>query len=125
APSTPNSIHNFNANPSSPFSRLGPVRGSGSISSLNPSVMFSALPSNSSATSPGRTGIQAPNHTHHHPRYNPRPGSPPNENASMITLASSAYAQTGQRYETWLGDSQSQLMSDNASHSVLLDDLLP
>jgi hypothetical protein len=43
----------------------------------------------------------------------------------MITLASSAYASAGQRYDVWPGDSQSQLMSDNASHSVLLDDLLP
>jgi len=43
----------------------------------------------------------------------------------MITLASSAYATgPGQRYDVWNGDSQSQLMPDNASHTVL-DDLLP
>lgn len=42
----------------------------------------------------------------------------------MITLASSAYASAGQRYDIWSGDSQSQLVHDNASHSVL-EDLLP
>ncbi|KZP24644.1 hypothetical protein FIBSPDRAFT_1042095 [Athelia psychrophila] len=37
------------------------------------------------------TQIQAPLHTAHHPRNNPRPSSPPQDNASMLTLASSAY----------------------------------
>ncbi|KAG8880693.1 hypothetical protein FRB97_000569 [Tulasnella sp. 331] len=32
---------------------------------------------------------QAPNLTHHHPRNNPRPSSPPPDNASTLTLASS------------------------------------
>jgi hypothetical protein len=36
--------------------------------------------------------MQVPLHTHHHPRNNPNPSSPPLDNASMLTLASSAYA---------------------------------
>ncbi|KAF9221853.1 hypothetical protein BS17DRAFT_818967 [Gyrodon lividus] len=42
-------------------------------------------------------GLQAPLHTAHHPRNNPRPSSPPLDNASMLTLASSAYAIPGAR----------------------------
>jgi len=36
--------------------------------------------------------VQAPLHTAHHPRNNPRPSSPPLDNASVLTLASSAFA---------------------------------
>lgn len=36
--------------------------------------------------------IQAPKHTHPHPRDNPRPASPPRPNASTLTLASSTFA---------------------------------
>lgn len=36
--------------------------------------------------------MQVPLHTHHHPRNNPNPTSPPLDNASTLTLASSAYA---------------------------------
>ncbi|EIN10353.1 hypothetical protein PUNSTDRAFT_132447 [Punctularia strigosozonata HHB-11173 SS5] len=41
--------------------------------------------------------VQAPNHTVHHPRDNPRPSSPPPDDASVLTLASSAYAVPGAR----------------------------
>lgn len=41
--------------------------------------------------------VQAPLHTQHHPRNNPRPSSPPLDNASVLTLASSAYAHPGLR----------------------------
>jgi len=78
------------------------------------SITFSALPpspqspsgpqpnfgSSSSTTGPqGATlnGLQAPLHTAHHPRNNPRPWSPPSDNASVITLASSAFAIPGAR----------------------------
>jgi hypothetical protein len=68
---------------------------------------FSALPASqtpsrpasprdgANATAGGSTGngtIQAPLHTAHHPRNNPRPSSPPLDNASVVTLASSAFA---------------------------------
>ncbi|KAF9008868.1 hypothetical protein BDQ17DRAFT_1349102 [Cyathus striatus] len=39
--------------------------------------------------------VQAPLHTAHHPRNNPRPSSPPLDNASVLTLASSAFAFAG------------------------------
>ncbi|KAL4076010.1 hypothetical protein V8B97DRAFT_1924826 [Scleroderma yunnanense] len=42
-------------------------------------------------------GLQAPLHTAHHPRNNPRPWSPPPDNASVLTLASSAFAIPGAR----------------------------
>ncbi|KAL0070922.1 hypothetical protein AAF712_002143 [Marasmius tenuissimus] len=41
--------------------------------------------------------VQAPLHTTHHPRNNPRPLSPPPDDASVLTLASSAYAIPGLR----------------------------
>ncbi|KAI0079664.1 hypothetical protein K474DRAFT_1683058 [Panus rudis PR-1116 ss-1] len=70
------------------------------------SITFSALPP---ATVPSRPGssahshlptvssrgaisLQAPQHTTHHPRNNPRPSSPPPDDASVLTLASSAFA---------------------------------
>ncbi|KAJ7638635.1 hypothetical protein FB45DRAFT_903416 [Roridomyces roridus] len=83
--------------PAAPINRLhvrssstntnSPVVGSGA------SVTFSALPP--SPISPPHSNlnsVQAPLHTTHHPRNNPRPSSPPLDNASMLTLASSAYA---------------------------------
>ena len=39
--------------------------------------------------------VQAPLHTAHHPRNNPRPSSPPMDNASVLTLASSAFGMPG------------------------------
>lgn len=76
------------------------------------SVTFSALPnlqsssrpssiSNPGGSNPNETiaqsngpmaTVQAPLHTAHHPRNNPRPSSPPLDNASVLTLASSAFA---------------------------------
>ncbi|KAF8138189.1 hypothetical protein EV363DRAFT_1393656 [Boletus edulis] len=80
------------------------------------SITFSALPSPQSASHPSSSlahanhalsssgllghnahGLQAPLHTAHHPRNNPRPSSPPLDNASVLTLASSAYAIPGAR----------------------------
>ncbi|KXN86337.1 hypothetical protein AN958_10199 [Leucoagaricus sp. SymC.cos] len=67
----------------------------------NTAVSFSALPSQSRPSSQTNhltrgagplSPIQAPLHTTHHPRNNPRPSSPPLDNASVLTLASSAYA---------------------------------
>ncbi|KAF9535082.1 hypothetical protein CPB83DRAFT_843440 [Crepidotus variabilis] len=99
-----------------PLHRLAPhVRQSSSLSgqgmlNTGTSITFSALPSPqpssrpssvrnpgsfSSVTAlapPGHNAVQAPLHTAHHPRNNPRPSSPPMDNASMLTLASSAFA---------------------------------
>jgi hypothetical protein len=76
------------------------------------SITFSPFPQSSSRpssltqpSSPGAQSgptlavpsVQAPQHTAHHPRNNPRPSSPPLDNASVLTLASSAYAVPGLR----------------------------
>ncbi|OCF45492.1 hypothetical protein I317_00739 [Kwoniella heveanensis CBS 569] len=39
----------------------------------------------------GHNMVQAPKHTNPHPVHNPRPSSPPGDNASMLTLASSTF----------------------------------
>ena len=79
---------------------------------LGVSITFSPFPQSSSRpaslthpSSPGPQSnpalavpsVQAPQHTAHHPRNNPRPSSPPLDNASVLTLASSAYAVPGLR----------------------------
>ncbi|KAF8320664.1 hypothetical protein DL93DRAFT_1719182 [Clavulina sp. PMI_390] len=49
-----------------------------------------AVPSTSSAVP--KLAIHIPGHSHLHPRNNPRPASPPMDNASTLTLASSTFA---------------------------------
>ncbi|KAJ7699892.1 hypothetical protein B0H17DRAFT_1047539 [Mycena rosella] len=100
--------------PCGPISRLhvrssstnttSPVVGSGAsitFSALPPSPVSvdastrnqTSNPSFSQTTPQGNvSSVQAPLHTAHHPRNNPRPSSPPLDNASVLTLASSAYA---------------------------------
>jgi hypothetical protein len=51
------------------------------VSVLAAAVTFSHLP-----------GTTIPNHSHPHPRNNPHPSSPPLDNASTLTLASSTFA---------------------------------
>ncbi|KZW03915.1 hypothetical protein EXIGLDRAFT_827858 [Exidia glandulosa HHB12029] len=71
--------------------------------------------------------VQAPVHTAHHPRNNPRPSSPPPDNASMLTLASSAYAQTG-RVPPWQAgeaDSVSHVFAGDESVSQFVEDTQP
>ncbi|KAG1863338.1 hypothetical protein C8R48DRAFT_200110 [Suillus tomentosus] len=77
------------------------------FSALPPSLQSSSRPpsslnfSSSTPVSLGPSshmpGLQAPLYTAYHPRNNPRPSSPPMDNASVLTLASSAYAMPGQR----------------------------
>ncbi|KAF8592527.1 hypothetical protein K439DRAFT_1625890 [Ramaria rubella] len=90
------------------------------------SITFSALPptvptSRAESHSPDPGTVQAPLHTSHHPRYNPRPSSPPQDNASVLTLASSAFAFPGGRMDGWLGDSQSQFALDSSSQQGELE----
>ncbi len=86
--------------------------GAAGILNSGASVTFSALPNPQSPSQPSSvrnpgglnpiepmaeangamTTVQAPLHTAHHPRNNPRPSSPPLDNASVLTLASSAFA---------------------------------
>ncbi|KAG7445877.1 uncharacterized protein BT62DRAFT_1076296 [Guyanagaster necrorhizus] len=99
------------------------------------SITFSALPpsspslrNSSTQTNVSISSVQAPLHTTHHPRNNPRPSSPPLDNASVLTLASSAYANTGflRSPPSALGDSVSHYGSidvESRSEFVLGDDV--
>lgn len=54
-------------------------------------------PSPASSSPPSTTSFypcHVPRHSHPHPRDNPRPFSPPETNASLVTLASSEFAQS-------------------------------
>ncbi|VDB83280.1 unnamed protein product [Peniophora sp. CBMAI 1063] len=65
--------------------------------------------------------VQAPQLTHHHPRNNPRPSSPPPDNASVLTLASSAFGVPGAR--PGIVQSADALSISGLSHShARLDD---
>ena len=90
-------IHRF-----TPHVRQTSFSGTGVLNS-GASVTFSALPNTSSSSQPSSirnadhiqvnvSSVQAPLHTTPHPRNNPRPSSPPLDNASILTLASSAFA---------------------------------
>ncbi|KZT12996.1 uncharacterized protein LAESUDRAFT_808488 [Laetiporus sulphureus 93-53] len=103
------------------------------------SITFSALPpSSSTATSSPSSGnntngshqsftLQAPQHTTHHPRNNPRPSSPPEDDASVLTLASSAFAMPGARIgtgRTSLGDDSNSHLSHAVGHGDSTSHLL-
>jgi hypothetical protein len=130
APLTPSSAPNMNRFAS---------HGRTSSTTTNPNVTFSALPPSPQSSRPSSVqsrsaplntpipAVQAPLHTTHHPRNNPRPSSPPLDNASVLTLASSAFAMPGFRGNNpgW-GSAPPSAMGagDSASHfddSVLYD----
>ncbi|KAG7097159.1 hypothetical protein E1B28_004536 [Marasmius oreades] len=73
----------------------GAVPPSPQTSSRPPSVQDILNTANTQASN--TPIVQAPLHTTHHPRNNPRPLSPPSDDASVLTLASSAYAMPGSR----------------------------
>lgn len=102
----PNSLTNHSASPPSISSQQGVnLTSNNSSNPNNPGITFSTLPNTSTTTafnpnsnspynsrlSPGTTD-QAPRFTTAHPRNNPHPASPPPDNASMLTLASSSFA---------------------------------
>lgn len=103
----------------------------------NPTASFSVLLPQSSRPSPQSSNnqthgpspmlpVQAPLHTSHHPRNNPRPSSPPLDNASVLTLASSAYAIPMRLGPQGYGSTSSSAFSgrDSMSHfggSMFLD----
>ncbi|KAF5387781.1 hypothetical protein D9615_000218 [Tricholomella constricta] len=103
APTTPPYVNRF------PHIRNSSSTNNPNVHSSGASITFSSLPQSSSrpsslsnpatllATPHGHSAVQAPLHTTHHPRNNPRPSSPPLDNASVLTLASSAYAMPGLR----------------------------
>ncbi|KAL4241338.1 hypothetical protein ABKN59_000186 [Abortiporus biennis] len=140
APPTPTTPH-----------RIPHGRTNSTAPSLGGSITFSALPpaspsrpastthahmSSVSSRGHSNNALQAPQHTTHHPRNNPRPSSPPMDDASLLTLASSAFGIPGGR--TGLGalafsgrgsvadDSMSHFsgphgLSDSTSHFLLND----
>jgi hypothetical protein len=109
-------------------------------SSRPSSTQHASLMNSSYLNTPqGIASVQAPLHTTHHPRNNPRPSSPPLDNASLLTLASSAFASPGGRIGSgigWnsaspsaLGDSTSQFESiagdgspDGDMESIMVDE---
>jgi hypothetical protein len=110
----------------------GPAGGSISFSALPPSPTSSFSTSIRFDTHP----VQAPQHTTHHPRNNPRPSSPPLDNASVLTLASSAFGIPGARIGILGGTNDTTSFShfsqfggsrlgaeDRSSHIILGDDL--
>ncbi|KAH9999392.1 hypothetical protein BJV77DRAFT_588643 [Russula vinacea] len=110
----------------------GPPGGSISFSALPPSPASSFSTSIRFETHP----LQAPQHTTHHPRNNPRPSSPPLDNASVLTLASSAFGIPGARMGILGGTNDTTSFShfsqfggsriggeDRSSHINLGDDL--
>ncbi|KAF8639805.1 hypothetical protein AX17_001064 [Amanita inopinata Kibby_2008] len=108
---------------------------SNSILNGGGSITFSALPSSSSRPSSTAAAgsvipntqqtthghlltVQAPLHTTHHPRNNPRPSSPPLDNASVLTLASSAFGIPGRLGIAGYGSTSPSALGagDSASH---------
>lgn len=81
---------------------VSPSRRLAAPASEGPAITFSDLPSTSPAAGPSsifagsnidnNSTMNAPRHTLAHPRNNPHPASPPPDNASMLTLASSSFA---------------------------------
>lgn len=119
ASSGPASI-TFSALASSPASsRPSSVQNSPNVTSPSPTT-----PNHLHAT----TGTQAthyPQHTTHHPRNNPRPSSPPNDDASLFTLASSAFGIPGARTAMLNGGADSMSVSHQshfASSRILGED---
>jgi hypothetical protein len=136
----PNGMAHIAQAPTTPvtsFPRFPHVRNSsagttGGLVGSGASITFSALPPspqssrpsslnyiNPNAANPGGH-VQAPLHTAHHPRNNPRPSSPPQDNASMLTLASSAFAVPGTRMGVgihgWNPSGPSPMGGDSISH---------
>ncbi|TFK56096.1 hypothetical protein OE88DRAFT_1693003 [Heliocybe sulcata] len=101
APPTPVSL----AHPRMPPHRRassagGSITFSVPLSSGSPSTPSSLLNAVNVASMPRGEAMgpfQAPLHTTHHPRDNPRPQSPPQDDASLLTLASSAFGMPGAR----------------------------
>ena len=124
-----------------PPTPLTPARIPAHLGGPAGSISFSALPpspSSSYSTSIrlDMHPVQAPQHTTHHPRNNPRPSSPPLDNASMLTLASSAFGIPGARMGVLGGTNDATSFShfsqfggsrigaeDRSSHIVVGDDL--
>ncbi|KAK1236656.1 hypothetical protein PQX77_000012 [Marasmius sp. AFHP31] len=74
-----------------------PQTSSRPVSFQDPLTIITTPNATTQQSGPNSLVVQAPLHTTHHPRNNPRPLSPPPDDASVLTLASSAYAIPGLR----------------------------
>ncbi|KAH8106199.1 hypothetical protein BXZ70DRAFT_918593 [Cristinia sonorae] len=92
------------------FSLLPPASPSRPTSSSH-----GQMPSVSSRVQ-GQASLQAPQHTTHHPRNNPRPSSPPPDDASVLTLASSAFGFPGARAGAFGRSGRTSVADDSISH---------
>lgn len=130
APPTPTSVtFERNTGSPSPVARFPHVRQPSNGPSVvgATAITFSALPPSPQSSRPSSlnplraAALQAPQHTPHHPRNNPRPSSPPRDDASMFTLASSAFGiPSGPTRWAGAADSMSHLGGgDSQSHFVL------
>jgi hypothetical protein len=99
-PPSPIHIHRFTTHArQSSLTSTGVLNTPGSVSfSAVPNAFTSSRPSSLrvdsndlTASNNALASVQAPLHTTPHPRNNPRPSSPPLDNASVLTLASSAF----------------------------------
>ncbi|WWC90055.1 uncharacterized protein L201_004987 [Kwoniella dendrophila CBS 6074] len=68
---------------------------------------------------PVQTHIQAPKHTPHHPIYNPIPNGIPDDNASMLTLASSTFGQSPNQNQNQ-DQGESEIQDDTENHTQRL-----
>ncbi|KAK4051376.1 hypothetical protein OIV83_002860 [Microbotryomycetes sp. JL201] len=76
-----------------------------------------AISSGTSTTEQGADITKVPRHTQAHPRNNPHPASPPPDNASMLTLASSSFAPSISRHERREAGSATGTPSNLGAHS--------
>lgn len=117
--------------PTIPAYRLGNhTRSHSTAPSTGGSITFSALPTAASPSPPSssahgpsasrnsfqQSSLQAPQHTAHHPRNNPRPSSPPLDDASVLTLASSAFGIPGARLGVGVLGGRRSVADDSISH---------
>ncbi|OCH88319.1 hypothetical protein OBBRIDRAFT_795371 [Obba rivulosa] len=102
--------------PTSGSHRLPPYIRSHSAGPSGGSISFSALPPPSPTRATGPGALQAPQHTRHHPRDNPRPDAPPRDDASVLTLASSAFGMPGARIGVGALALSGRASLDDASH---------
>ena len=117
----------------------GPSAGSITFSAFHPSSPSTASRPSSGTSVQGRGAtLTAPLYTSHHPRNNPRPSSPPPDDASVLTLASSAFGMPGARIGvsavalsgrgSIADDAISQwshpaALTDSASHFMMMGDV--
>lgn len=88
----PTSTSGHSLSPMSQSTSAGPGITFSAVPPSTPPSILNSLYQNSNTDSLAIQSAQVPRHTIAHPRNNPHPASPPPDNASMLTLASSTFA---------------------------------